>query len=151
MSGPHAGLADPTPVETLLKELIPHAPKLGVYVHPHIPGKLLQNAIRNYAPEIAPHEVVALLDLTFLKNAKDGALLANDRMVFQNTNLEAPQMVRYHDIVGVEKKRRMFSCKLHLDVNSGRATFRVSMDFANREKAVDYFCRFFKEAMLAAD
>ena len=135
-------------MERLLKELIPHAPKLGVYVEPHIPGKLLRNAIENYAPAMASVRVLALLDLTFMKNGKDGALLTADRMVFQNTNLEPAQLVRYHDIVGVEKKRKLFSCKLHLMVNSGRATFRASMDFAGREKAVGYFERFFSESML---
>ncbi len=138
-------------MEALVKELIPHAPNFGVYVHPHIPDKLLRNAIEDYAPEMAAQKVIALLDLTFLKNAKDGALLGADRMVFQNTDLAAPQMVHYRDIVGVEKKRKIFSCKLHLDVNSGRATFRVTIDFAGKEKAIGYFHKFFQEAMLASD
>ncbi len=134
--------------EELLKDLIPHAPRLGIYVHPHIPQRLVHNAIVDYAPAMGSQEVLALLDLTFLKNAKDGALLASDRMIFQNTDFDAPQLVRYTDIVGVERKRRIFSCRLHLDINSGRSTFRVAMDFSGREKAVGFFECFFRETML---
>ena len=136
-------------MESLIKELLPHAPSYGVYVQPYIPEKLLRNAINDFAPEMKHQSVVALLDLTLLKNAKDGMLMGPEFMVFQNNDLAAPQQVWYRDIVGVEKKRRLFSCKLHLDVNSGRATFPVTIDFAGREKAVTYFERFFREVMLA--
>ncbi len=136
-------------MEKLLKDFFPHAPNLGIYVDPHIPAKLLYNATTDYAPEMDPEKVVVLLDLTLLKNARDGALLGLDRMVFQCTDFERPHVVPYRDIVGVAAKVGFFACKLILSVNSGRATYEAAIDFSARgRKTLGYFQRFFEEVQL---
>jgi len=138
----------PDSAEALLMELIPHAPNLGVYVDPHIPAKLLHNAIADYAPEMASRKVFVLLDLTLLKNAKDGALFGPDMMVFQNNDLEQPQIVAYRDIVGAQRKRGFFTTKLILSVNSGRATFETALNFPSGTKTYRFFQRFFEAVQL---
>ena len=72
----------------LITDLIPHAPKLGLFVAPRIPAKKLRNAIEDYAPQLEPDDVLALFDATLTGNARDGMVLAADRLVFQNHNLE---------------------------------------------------------------
>ena len=75
----------------LIKELIPHAPHLGLYVHPDIPPEKIRNALSDYARSMQPDEVVALYDGTLIGNARDGAVFARDRFVFQNFKLDPVQ------------------------------------------------------------
>jgi hypothetical protein len=136
-------------LRNLVEELIPHTPKLGLYVAPHIPPGKLENAIGDYAPDVQIPEALALYDGTLMGSAKDGAIFCADRLVFQNTDLEQPQEIRYDDIVRVTTKKRLLGGrKVLLDVNRGRATVSVEMDFSARAEAGQYIARFLSEAML---
>lgn len=135
-------------MDDLISELIPHAPQMGLYVTPDLPPDKRQNALDDYALDVNPEEVLALYDATLMGNAKDGAVFTADRVVFQNTDLEAPQTVRYRDLVGVTLKRRLLGGKkVVLDVNRGRATFQLALDFSGASEAAEYVQRFLEEAM----
>lgn len=135
-------------MKELIQELIPHAPQLGLYVAPQLPADKRRNALSDYGDAMTAEEVVALYDATLTGNAKDGALFAADRFIFQNTDLEAAQTVRYRDLVGVTSKRRLLGGrKVVLDVNRGRATFELTMDFSGSTEAAEYVVRFLTEAM----
>ena len=136
-------------MRSLIQELIPHAPHMGLYVVPSIPPVKLQNAIQDYAPGVASEQVLALYDGTLMGSAKDGMLFTDELFVFQNSDLEAPQEIRYREIVQVERKRGLFKGNsLLLDVNRGRATFSVKLDLSAKPKATEYLHRFLSEVML---
>lgn len=136
-------------MEQLVQELIPHAPAMGLYVGQQIPPDKLKNAIADYAKDVAPEEVLALYDATILGNARDGALFLPDRLVFENNDLQGAEVVLYQDIVAVEVRRRLLGGKaIHLEVNRGRATFQLALDFSGKPDAVPYVVRFLNEAML---
>ncbi|SHK90998.1 hypothetical protein [Rhodothermus profundi] len=138
-------------VEELIRELIPHAPQWGLFVAPHIPEDRLRGALADYAQEVHPHEVLALYDATLMGTGRDGAVFLHDRFVFQNLDLEPAQTVRYEDLVGVELKRRWLGGRrIVLQVNRGRATFTLTLDFSGKPKAAPYVARFLQEAMLRA-
>ncbi len=133
----------------LIRELIPHAPNLGLYLAPHIPSRKLNNAIKDYAPSLRPAEVVALFDATRMGSAKDGILLAASHMVFQNSDLEAPQEVYYEEIVQVERKTGLLKgARIAVHVNRGRATFPVELNLAAKPKAAEFVYRLLHEVML---
>lgn len=133
----------------LIRELIPHAPEHGLYVYPHLPADRVRNAVRDYAGDVAAEDVVALYDATILRSAKDGAVFTADRFVFQNHDLEAPQTVLYGDIVGVRSDKKLFGGrKVQVDVNRGRATIELVIDFSGRPGAAAPIARFLSEAML---
>lgn len=135
-------------MKDLIQELIPHAPQMGLYVAPNVPDDRRRNALSDYGDEMRSDEVVALYDATLTGNAKDGALFAADRLVFQNTDLEAAQTVRYRDLVGINVKRRLLGGrKVVLDVNRGRATFQLTIDFSGSAEAAGHVARFLEEAM----
>ncbi|WP_022834885.1 hypothetical protein [Salisaeta longa] len=138
-------------MHTLVREHIPHAPQMGLYVAPDVPADRLQNAIADYAPAVDPADVLALYDATLSGNAKDGALFTAEGFVFQNTNLQAPQSIGYTNVVEVKAKKRWLGlggAKVELTVNRGRATFDLSMDFSGQPEAAPYIARFLSEAML---
>lgn len=137
-------------MDSLIREYLPHAPNLGLYVAPEIPSSKLSAARHDYASGISDGEVLALYDATRLGSGKDGALFLADRFVFQNNNLWKPRSVRYEDIVRVHAKRKLLGGrKVEIDVNQGRATVTESIDFSGRPDAAEYVERFLKEAMLA--
>lgn len=137
-------------MQNLVRDLIPHAPELGLYVAPDIPADRLRNAIRDYAPDLAAEDVLALYDATLLRNAKDGAVFAADRFVFQNNDLEAPQTVRYSDIVSVEAAKKLLGGRrVQVGVNRGRATVELTIDFSGRPAAARYVAEFLSDAMTA--
>ncbi|MDE2732377.1 MAG: hypothetical protein OXI38_13405, partial [Bacteroidota bacterium] len=130
-------------MEHLLTQYIPHASKLGLHVRPTIPRKLVRNAVRDYVPDVPEDEVVVLYDNTWLRNGKDGAVFTAEFLVFQNSNLERPQLIRYGEIVhAAPERKRLGGAVLHLDVNTGRATITETMDFGARPKALDYVYKF---------
>jgi hypothetical protein len=135
-------------METLIRDLIPHAPQMGLYVAPDVPSDKRRNAIQDYAPDVNPEDVLALYDATLMGNAKDGALFTPDCVVFQNTDLQSPQTVRYRDLVGITLKKRLLGGKkVMLDVNRGRATFQLALDFSGASDAAEYVQRFLEKAM----
>lgn len=136
-------------MEPLIRELIPNAPKLGLYAAPDIPKDKLQNATRDYARGLEREEVLALYDGTLMGNATDGAVFTADRMVFQNNPLDPVQEIRYADIVGVESKRRLLGGRaVIVDVNRGRAMISLTVDFSEKPKAGEFVARFLEEAMV---
>jgi hypothetical protein len=133
----------------LIQDLIPHAPQMGLYVSPDIPEDKLRSAIGDYADGLNAEDVLALYDATLLGNGKDGALFTRDLVVFQNNDMEEVHRVRYADVVGVDRRRKLLGGRrVVLKVNRGRATFDLTIDFSGRPKASDYVARFLKEVML---
>lgn len=133
----------------LARDLVPHAPNLGLYVAPDIPTGKLENAIKDYAPDVRIPEVLAMYDGTLFGSGKDGVLLCKERLVFQNSDLDRPQEIRYDDIVRVNaRKQFMRGSKVFLDVNRGRATTEVKIDFSARPEAARHVAEFLAEAML---
>ncbi|QIW15084.1 hypothetical protein A4G20_01290 [Pasteurellaceae bacterium RH1A] len=51
----------------------------SIYVYPNIPEKKLFNAIKTYAENIKPEDVVLLLDNTVFGSAKEGLIITKDR------------------------------------------------------------------------
>ena len=136
-------------MKQLVHTLIPHDPGLGLYVAPRIPREKVRNALRDYAEGVSEPEVLALYDATRIGNAKDGAVFTADRLVFENNDFSPVQDVRYADIVGVEGKRKLMGGRsITLQVNRGRATFDVTLDFSGRPGACSYVVAFLQEAML---
>ena len=133
----------------LIRDLIPHAPELGLFVEPDIPADRVRAAIRDYAKDLDPGDVLALYDATLLRSAKDGALFTADRFVFQNNDLVAPQTVMYGDIVAVRPEKKLLGGRrVHVDVNRGRATVELTIDFSGKPGAAGPVTRFLSEAML---
>ena len=136
-------------MEDLIRQLVPNAPKYGLYVAPKIPPDKLENAIRDFAQGLDADDVLVMYDATLLGSGKDGALFTSNGFVFQNTDLDAPQEISYDDIVGVNLKRSMLKGKrVGLDVNQGHATIPVVIDFSGKPKAAEIIARFLSEAML---
>lgn len=138
-------------MEDLIRDRLPHAPHIGLFVTPNIPEDRVANALHDYAHHMARREVLALYDATLSGNGKDGAVFAADRFVFQNTDLEAPQTIRYRDLVGVEAANRWMGLggkKVELTVNRGRATFDLMMDFSGQPAAAEHVATFLDTAML---
>lgn len=135
-------------MDALLREYLPTAPDLGLYVAPDIPSAKLRAAIADYAPDVAPGEVVALYDATRLGSAKDGALFLADRLVFQNNDLQPARTIRYEDIVGVRSKRKLLGGReIQIDLNRARATVTETLDFSGQPGAAEYVERFLQQAL----
>ena len=136
-------------MKTLIRELIPHAPQMGLYLAPNIPQEKLQGALKDYAKSVRQEDVLALYDATLMGSAKDGAVFTAEGFVFENNDLEAAQDVRYADVVRVESKKKFLGGRrVNVDVNRGRSTFQLSMDFSGKPEAAAYVARFLQEAML---
>jgi hypothetical protein len=138
-------------MESLLREYLPHAPNVGLYLAPEIPPPKLRAALSDYGAGVRPEEVLALYDATRLGSGKDGALFLADRFVFQNHDLQPAQAIRYDDVVRVEAKRLLLGGrKVEVDVNRGRATVTEALDFSGQPGAAEFVERFLHEAMLAS-
>lgn len=132
----------------LIREYLPTAPDLGLYVAPDLPAGKLRAALADYAPDVEPDDVVALYDATRLGTAKDGAVFLRDRLVFQNNALQPPRAIRYEDVVGVRGKRKLLGGReVLVDLNRGRATVTETLDFAARGEAAEHVERLLKEIL----
>ena len=132
----------------LLREYLPTAPDLGLYVAPDIPQAKLRAALADYAPEVDAEDVVALYDATRLGSAKDGAVFLADRLVFQNNDLQPARVVRYEDIVGVRAKRKLLGGReVQIDLNRARATVTETLDFSGQPGAAEYVERFLQQVL----
>ena len=138
-------------IADLVRERLPHAPQMGLYVAPNVPTSKVQNALSDYAGDVDRADVLALYDATLSGTGSDGAIFAADRFVFQNNDFQSVQTVRYQDLVGVEAGSRWFGLggkKVDLKVNRGRATFDLTMDFSGAPDAADYVADVLHAAML---
>ena len=143
----YPGAHRPTPMEALLREYLPTAPDLGLYVAPDIPAGKLRAALADYAPDVDAADVVALYDATRLGTAKDGAVFLADRVVFQNNPLQPARVIRFEDVVGVRAKRKLLGGReVEIDLNRGRATVTETLDFAGRPGAAEHVERFPQQA-----
>lgn len=136
-------------MEDLLRDRLPHAPQMGLFVAPDVPPDRLDRALSDYATDVGRDEVLALYDATLSGTGGDGAVFTADRFVFQNNNLQATQTVRYSDLVGVEAQSRWFGLGgkvVSLTVNRGRATFELTMDFSGAPEAASYVTEFLESA-----
>jgi hypothetical protein len=124
---------------------------MGLYVAPNVPTSKVQNALSDYAGDVDRADVLALYDATLSGTGSDGAIFAADRFVFQNNDFQSVQTVRYQDLVGVEAASRWLGLggkKVDLEVNRGRATFDLTMDFSGTPDAAEYVADFLHTAML---
>ena len=138
-------------MEDLLRDRLPHAPQMGLFVVPNLPEGRLNNALSDYATEVGRDEVLALYDATLSGTGGDGAVFTRDRFVFQNNDLQSTQTVRYPDLVGVEERSRWLGLGgkgVDLTVNRGRATFELTMDFSGATDAASYVADFLDAAMV---
>ncbi len=138
-------------VEELIRDRLPHAPQMGLYVVPNLPERKVKNARSDYAADVDRAVVLALYDATLSGTGGDGAVFAPNRFVFQNNDFQSVQTVQYQDLVGVEAGNRWFGFggkKVDLKVNRGRATFELSMDFSGAPDAAGYVADFLHAAML---
>ncbi|PSQ74468.1 MAG: hypothetical protein BRD39_01910 [Bacteroidetes bacterium QH_9_64_21] len=138
-------------MEDLLRDRLPHAPQMGLFVTPNLPADRLEKALSDYATDVTRDEVLALYDATLSGTGGDGAVFTATRFVFQNNDLQSTQTVRYPDLVGVEVQRRWLGLGgkvVALMVNRGRATFELTMDFSGAPKAASYVGDFLDRAMV---
>ncbi len=139
-------------MRSLIEDLIPHAPDIGLYVAPEIPQKRLRGATRDYAKDIHAEDIIALYDGTFLGNGKDGAVFLSDRFIFQNSDLEPSQTIHYRDIVFVESRRsKLRGASIHMEINRGRATFPVKLDLSKHPKSLPYIEKLLRKLMVAPE
>ena len=133
---------------TLIREYLPTAPDHGLYVAPDIPAPKLRAALADYAGDVDPADVLALYDATRLGSAKDGALFLEDRLVFQNNDLQPARTVRYEDIVGVRSKRKILGGReVQIDLNRARATVTETLDFSGQPGAAEYVERLLQQVL----
>lgn len=138
-------------VEDLIRERLPHAPQLGLYVGSDLPESKVENALSDYGTDVDREDVVALYDATLTGTGGDGALFTPDRLVFQNNDFQSVQTVRYRDLVGVEATRRWWGLggkRVALSVNRGRATFDLSLDCSGVPEAAEYIADVLHAVML---
>lgn len=124
---------------------------MGLYVTTDLPEKKVRAALSDYATAVDAAEVLALYDATLTGTGGDGAVFTAERFVFQNNDLQSAQSVQYQDLVGVEATSRWFGLggkRVDLEVNRGRATFDLSMDFSGAPDAAEYVADFLHAAML---
>ncbi len=139
-------------MRTLIEDLIPHAPEIGLYVAPEIPHKRLRGATRDYAKDVHPEDIIALYDGTFLGNGKDGAVFLEDRLIFQNSDLEPSQTLHYRDIVFVESSRsRLRGASIKMEINRGKATFPVKLDLSKHPRSLEYIEKLLRKLMVAPE
>lgn len=136
-------------MENLLRETLPHAPRLGLYVAPNIPKEKVAAALEAYAPTLARERVIALYDATIFGSGKDGVLFLADRLVYQNNPAAPPQTIPYRDVAGVEMRPMLLGGrKIVVAVDEARTTVSHELDFsAHREAAEPVFK--FLEAIIA--
>lgn len=135
----------------LIRDRLPHAPQMGLYVTPDLPQAKVRNALSDYATAVEAADVLALYDATLSGTGSDGAVFTTERFVFQNNDLQSAQSVQYEDLVGVEATSRWLGLggkRVDLTVNRGRATFDLSMDFSGAPDAAEYVADFLHAAML---
>ncbi|MCY4224203.1 MAG: hypothetical protein OXF06_05145 [Bacteroidetes bacterium] len=139
-------------MRSLIQDLLPHAPKIGLFVTPDIPQKRLKGATRDYAKDAHPEDIIALYDGTFLGNGRDGAVFLDDRLIFQNSDLEPSQTILYRDIVFIESRQsRIRGTHIEMEINRGRATFSVKLNLAKHPQSLEYIEKLLQKLMLAPD
>lgn len=72
-----------------------------VYAKPNIPPRKLEGAISSYAHNVAPHEVLVLLDDTLFGGAKEGVLVTNEA-IYCKKKFEHPKRIAMKAIREVE-------------------------------------------------
>ena len=139
-------------MRSLIQDLLPHAPKIGLFVAPDIPSKRLKGATRDYAKEIHPEDIIALYDGTLLGNGRDGAIFLDDRLIFQNSDLESSQTINYRDIVFLESKQsRIRGTHIEMEINRGRATFSVKLNLTKHPQSLEYIETLLQKLMLVPE
>lgn len=133
-------------MEELLREFLPHAPQLGLYLAPDIPDTKLRAALSSFG-EVLKEAPLALYDATRFGTGRSGALFGPAHFCFQNL-IEAPQRVAYTDLIRIEPKKSLLGGRrLVLTINRARATFEHELDFSARADALPYIERFLKRAL----
>lgn len=79
---------------------LPRESEPSIYLKPNIPEKKLKKAIKAYAPELAPDEVLAMWDSTVFGSGKAGCLITEQCFYF-NQAMDKPWVIPYPDIQGI--------------------------------------------------
>ncbi|WP_413283638.1 hypothetical protein [Vibrio sp. MA40-2] len=81
----------------------------GIYLKPNIPTKKLTGAIGKYAQDIAPEEIIVLVDDTVFGGAKEGMILTSYE-ILGNEKFEDAFCVSYDEVddIGFPKKRKLY-------------------------------------------
>jgi len=124
---------------------------MGLWLAPDIPPDKLRAAIGDYARGVAPGEVLALFDGTRFGSARDGILFLADRLVAQASDLEAPRTIRYAEVVGARRRRRLLGgSQVAVELGRGRTTVTETLDFSVHGAAAEHVERFLEHTLLAA-
>lgn len=138
-------------VSDLIRERLPHAPQMGLYVAPNLPAEKVQRALSTYAGMVERDDFLALYDATLLGTGGNGATFTSDRLIFKNHAFQSVQTVRYQDLVGVKTANQWLGLggkEVQLTVNRGRATFDLTMDFSGAPEAADYVAEVLHDIMV---
>jgi TIR domain-containing protein len=73
-----------------------------LFVGKAIPPKMVYHAIRTYAPQVSPEDVLLLYDNTFFRGAKDGLLLTADAVYWRNGMKSEPEQLSFTEIRKVD-------------------------------------------------
>lgn len=138
-------------VSDLVRERLPHAPQMGLYVTPNLPAEKVQRAVSTYAGMAERDDILALYDATLMGTGGNGATFTTERLIFKNHLFQSVQTVRYQDLVGVETASRWLGLggkEVRLTVNRGRATFDLTMDFSGAPEAAEYVAEVLHDIMI---
>lgn len=138
-------------VADLVRERLPHAPQMGLYVTPNLPAEKVQRALSTYAGMVERDDILALYDATLTGTGGNGATFTAERLIFKNHLFQSVQTVRYQDLVGVETASRWLGLggkEVRLTVNRGRATFDLTMDFSGAPEAAEYVAEVLHDVMI---
>jgi len=96
-----------------------------LFVGKTIPPNKVNNAIKSYAPQVSPEDVLILYDNTFFRTAKDGFLLTADTIYWYHPGLDADQ-IRYTEILKVNwKSASSWSSSTHILINENLINEKV--------------------------
>lgn len=91
----------------------------NIYISPHIPAKLLSNAVGAYSVRVDPKEVVVLIDDTAFGSGKDGILICENRLIIR----EMFSSARAYEYDAIES----ISCEGRRLYINGREAYKLNM------------------------
>lgn len=110
-------------VEYIVRKYADQISDSRIWFAPDIPSNKLQSALRSYATDVSPNEVLMLVDETLFGGCKDGMLITH-RKIYAHQFLEAPKSIEITSIKSVEMKNK-------------DGTFSASKLIVNDEKWLD--------------
>ena len=90
------------------EELITHMkdyPDNKIFYSPNIPSKKIRNALPSYAQQIAPEEIIVLIDDTVFGGAKEGMIITKDG-IYSKELTENPLSYSFSDIQNIKCEKK---------------------------------------------